>query len=890
MQKRLDKILKPRTIAVVGASNRPESVGYGVMKNMLNAGFGGIIYPVNLKEVAVQGVLAYQNIEAIPEQVDLAVICTPAPTVPAIVKSCGESGVGGLVVISAGFAEAGEKGKVLFKEIVDLARHYKMRMVGPNCLGVINPHMGVNASFAPKNALPGKLAFISQSGALLTSILDWSVDQQVGFSNFVSIGSMGDVDFADLIDYFGTDAQTSCILIYMESMKNPRKFLSAARSFSRNKPIIVLKAGRSAEGGQAALSHTGTLAGNDAVFDAAFQRAGIIRVDTVAQLFNMAQALAMQSLPRGNKLTIVTNAGGPGVLATDYLMRNGGRLSKLSEDTIKQLDSFLPSSWSGGNPVDVLGDAGQEKFEKAIVTCAKDPEVDGVLVILTPQSMTDPSAIAEAVVRASKLTGKTVLASWMGEKDVAPGRDILEAGVVANYRFPESAVDVFLRMGKYARDLELLFETPTAIPQGFEPDREMVRQIIEHAYQGNRLNLLEDEAKSLLQFYGIEVSKNKLCRTVEEALGFAEEIGFPVVLKISSPDILHKTDAGGVKLNIVTAEELQSTFQQILANAKAYKADAKIEGILVERMVKKGFELLLGAKKDPIFGPVVVFGRGGVEVELYKDTRMGLPPLNMALAARIIKGTKIYELLKGYRGMAGVNLKELHFLLCKFAYLIMDFPQIQEIDINPYVVDAKGGLALDARVILDPAYAEQETQPAGHLVIPAYPESYEKDVILNGGEALVFRPIRPEDEPMLLDMLEQVSDQSLYMRFFGFIPKITHHWMSRFTNIDYDREMAIVAEMNTGTQRKIVGVVRIIEDAWRESAEYSILIADEWHGKGLGNLLTDYILKIAQDRNLKKVNASVLASNSPMIHMFKRRDFAFERIDLEFFEVEKELT
>lgn len=889
MQNRLDRILKPRSIAIIGASNRPESVGYGVMKNMLNAGFGGIVYPVNLKETAVQGVLAYPSVEKIPEAVDLAVICTPAKTVPTIVKSCGEKGVGGLIVISAGFAEAGESGQVLFKEIKALAAQYKMRLVGPNCLGMINPRLGVNASFAPKMALPGNLALISQSGALLTSILDWSVDQQVGFSHFVSIGSMADVDFADLIDYFGTDPQTSCILIYMESMKNPRKFLSAARAFSRNKPIIVLKAGRSAEGSQAALSHTGTLAGNDAVFDAAFQRAGVIRVDTVAQLFNMAQAVAMQPLPRGNRLAVVTNAGGPGVLATDYLMENGGQLAKLSDATMAKLDTFLPPSWSKGNPVDVLGDADHTKYEQAIKVCAKDPGVDGVLVVLTPQSMTDPTTIAQAVVRASKETKKTVLASWMGEKDVTPGREILEDGSVANYRYPESAVDVFLRMTKYARDLELLFETPPAIPEDFKPDREAVQELIDQTYVAGRPSLMESEAKSLLQYYGIDVSRNRICATEQEALDFAAEIGYPVVMKIASPDILHKTDAGGVKLNIRTEDELKSTYQQILDNAKAYDEKARIEGILVEPMVKKGYELLLGAKKDPIFGPVVVFGRGGVEVELYKDTRMGLPPLNMALAAQIVKGTKIYSLLKGYRGMPGVDLKDIYFLLCKFAYLISDFPQISEVDINPYVVDAKGGVALDARIILDPGYADQESPSRNHLVISPYPKRYVRRETLSTGEEIMLRPIKPEDEPLLLDMLEKVSDESLYMRFFGFIPKITHNWMTRYTNIDYDREMAIIAEYNDGKKTHIIGVVRIIEDAWRESAEYSVLIADKWQGKGLGNMLTDYIMEIARERDLKKMVASVLASNEPMIHMFKKRGFDFERHDMESFEVSMEL-
>jgi acetyltransferase len=885
MQNQLDKLLKARTIAIIGASNRVGSVGHGVMKNMLKAGFGGVIYPVNIKESAVQGVLAYASINQVPESVDLAVICTPAASVPAIVEDCGQMHVGGLVIISAGFAEAGETGKQLYQQVLHSAQKYKMRIIGPNCLGVINPRLGINASFAPKMALPGKLALISQSGALLTSILDWSVEQRVGFSYYVSIGSMMDVDFAALIDYFGMDPHTSSILIYMESMKDARKFMSAARAISRYKPIIVLKAGRSAEGGQAALSHTGTLAGNDAVFDAAFQRAGVIRVDTVAQLFNMAQAVAMQPRPSGKRLAIVTNAGGPGVLATDYLISNGGALAKLSTETMTQLEQGLPAAWSHGNPVDVLGDADAEKYALAIKTCLKDPAVDGLLVILTPQSMTDPAAIATAVAEVAKKSKKPVLASWMGEADVNEGREILEHGSVPNYRYPESAVDVFLRMYRYTSDLELLYETPSAIPEGFTADKAAAQQIIDQAYEEDRTSLMESEAKKLLGSYGIEVSRNCVCTDEAAAIAFANEVGYPVVLKIASPDILHKTEAGGVKLNIRTEQELKSTFQQIIDNARQYNPDARIEGVLVERMINKGYELLIGAKKDPVFGPVVVFGRGGIAVEIYKDTRMGLPPLNMALAARIVQDTQVYQLLKGFRGLPGVDLNELYFLLIKFAYLIMDFPQISEIDINPYVLDSKGGVALDARVLLEPL----SEKPVPHLVISPYPQQWVKPVTLKKGGGATLRPIRSEDEPTMFRFLEGVSSESMYMRFFGFVPQFTHNLMTRFVNIDYDREMAIVATIEKEGQEEIIGVVRIIEDAWRETAEYSILISDHWHGQGLGNLLTDYILEIARARKINKIVATVLSSNSAMIHIFQRRGFEFDRTEVGSYEVELDL-
>lgn len=886
MQKQLSKILKPTTIAIIGASNRKGSVGNGVMKNMLNAGYTGVIYPVNNQEKAVQGVLAYSSIANIPAKIDLAVICTPASTVTELVEECGQAGVGGLVIISAGFADGGADGQGLYDDILAKAKHYKMRVVGPNCLGIINPRLGVNASFAPKMALPGKLALISQSGALLSSILDWSVDQRVGFSYFVSLGSMMDVDFAALIDYFGSDAHTSCILIYMESMKDARRFMSAARAISRYKPIIVLKSGRSEAGSKATFSHTGTLAGNDAVFDAAFQRAGIIRVDTVAQLFNMAQAVAMQPRPVDNKIAIITNAGGPGVLATDYLIRNGGRLAELSESTVQKIGEKLPHNWSKGNPIDLLGDADAEKYEHALAICSRAPEVDGILVILTPQSMTDPEAIAKVIVAVAIKTQKPVLASWMGELDVKEGREILEAGSVANYRYPESAVDVFLRMYRYTKDLELLYDTPPDTPEDFVPDKAAAQEIIARAYAENRTVLMESQAKTLLSHYHIDVSRNKVCANEEDAIAFAHEIGYPVVLKIASSDIVHKTDAGGVKLNIRTDSELRNTFRQIIENAKQFNPEALIEGILVERMVKKGYELLIGAKTDPDFGPVVVFGRGGIAVEVYKDTRMGLPPLNMALAARMVENTQIYQLLKGFRGMPGIRLDELYYILIKFAYLVMDFPEIQEIDINPYVVDEKGGIALDARVMLSPADAEKKPR----LVISPYPQQWVRTMKLKKGEEAVFRPIRPEDEPAMFRFLEGVSSESMYMRFFGFVPRFTHNLMTRFVNIDYDREMAIVAEVEQKGLKKIIGVVRIIEDAWRETAEYSILISDHWHGQGLGNLLTDYILEIGRSRNINKIVATVLASNKAMIHIFQRRGFSFDRVDLESFEVELELN
>lgn len=887
MRRQLEKIFRPKSMAIIGASNTQGTVGYGIMRNMLDAGFGGILYPVNLRHHAVMGVRAYPNMADVPETIDLAIICTPAPTVPGIVEECGQAGVGGLVIISGGFAEANEEGAAMQETIRKTARQYQMRVIGPNCLGFINPHLGINACFASRNALPGRLALISQSAAMLTSILDWSVVQSVGFSQIVSLGGMMDIDVADLIDYFGSDAQTSCILIYLEGLRDAPRFMSAARAFARNKPIIVLKAGRSKEGAQATLSHTASLAGEDAVYDAAFRRAGIIRVDTVAQLFHMAQAVAMQPLPRANRLAIITNAGGPGILATDYLVQHGGELSALSQKTIAYLDPQLPECWSKSNPVDILEAADRTRYEEALKACVRDPEVDGVLVILTPQSLNDPADVARGIVALSRKTQKPVLASWMGEADVTEGREILEAGSVPNYRYPESAVDAFLRMYHYRHDLELLYETPPAIPEAFRPDREQANALIEQAYAENRMVLNESEAKQLLACYGISVGENHICTSEEEAVQFAEQLGYPVVLKVSSPDIPHKTEAGAVKLNLWSAEQVQSAFRQIQDNVAAFAPSAHLDGILVERMVRKGFELLLGARKDSVFGPTVIFGQGGVGVEIFKDTNMGLPPLNMALARRIIRNTRIFPLLKGYRGLEGIDLDELAFILIKFSYLLMDFPHIQEVDINPYVVDHKGGLALDAHIVLDTDVQEPPRRRYQHLAISPYPgHLYSRQVTVSDGTQVQLRPIRPEDEPGMKHMLKDVSNDSLYMRFFGYIPKITHAWMTRFTHIDYDREIAIVAETTHLPKPELMGVVRIIEDAWGETAEYSILVSDKWQGLGLGSILTDYILDIAHERGIRKVVASVLPGNSAMVHMFDARGFTIDRSDMEVYDVE----
>lgn len=871
MVHQLEKIFKPESIAAIGASDQQESVGHALIKNLLEGSYSGKVYAVNPGHPTIRGLKSYRSVLDIDDDIDLAVIATPARVVPTVVEECGQAGVGGLVILSAGFKEAGAAGKAMYEEILRIARKYKMRVVGPNCLGFINPTIGLNASFASEMALPGKIAFLSQSGALCTGILDWSIDQSVGFSYFVSIGSMVDVGFADLIDYFGTDPHTSSILIYMESLKDPRRFMSAARDFARNKPIILLKSGRSEAGAKATLSHTGSLAGNDAVYRAAFQRAGILQVDTVQQLFDLTQAIAMQPLPQGNRLAIVTNAGGPGVLATDFLTSNGGKLAALSEVTMERLNAALPSHWSHNNPVDVLGDADEKKYRAAIQACDEDDQVDAILAMLAPQDITDPALIAQTLV--DTVENKPILACWMGESDVQAGREILERGGIPNYRYPESAVDVFLKMYYYSRNLEYLYETPPNVPESVNFEKKAAQELVRKIWTSGRYQLTEPEAKELMSYYGITIPLGKLVQTAAEAAGFSAKIGFPVVMKIASPDIGHKTDVGGVVLHINSKVAAEEAFNKIMTGARHYRPEAKLEGVWVEKMIDKKYELLIGAKKDPVFGPVVVFGSGGVLVELYKDTSMGLPPLNMTLARRIIENTKVYQLLKGYRGMPGVQLETVQFLLVKFAYLLMDLPEIREIDINPFAIDETGGLALDAHVVLDEDFVPDPQQPYSHLVISPYPTQYRKEFVMKNGQTAILRPIRPEDEPLEAAMFDHVSEQSLYYRFFSYSFEVSHKSLIRFTNIDYDREMAIVAILEEEGEEKMVGVVRVISDAWNETAEYAILVADPWQQQGLGGAMTDFILDITRERGIKKLQAEVLSVNEVMSHMLRKRGF-----------------
>ena len=875
----LDKIFKPKTIAVIGASDKKESVGYSLMDNLINSEYDGIVYPVNIKRDKVHSIKAYNSVKDIPDQVDLAIIATPAKSVSQVMLECGESGVSGAVIISAGFKEVGRAGEKMMLEILKIARKYDMRIIGPNCLGFMRPDSHLNATFASTVALPGKLAFISQSGALGTAILDWSIKNNVGFRYFVSVGSMVDISFADLIDYFGEDPEVSSILIYMESLKDARHFMSAARAFSRQKPIIVLKSGRSEAGSIAAKSHTGAITGNDAIFDAAFERAGIIRVDTVVGLFHTAKSLAMQPRPRGPRMAVITNAGGPGIIATDALVYSGGETAKLEKNTISQLDKFLPAAWSRNNPIDILGDATAEHYQKSMEIVLKDKNVDSVLIILTPQSMTDPTAVAKSLTELAKGSQKTILAAWMGGYAVAKGREVLEKGNIPVYRQPEDAINCFMNIVSYSRNLESLYETPATIPHAFNPKIKANRELLDNIIKSGRDILTEAEAKEFIANYEIPIAKSAIAKTKKQAEVMAKKIGFPVVMKILSPDILHKTDVNGVKLNINSKIEAGKAFDNIMAGVRAKEPDALLNGVFIEAMVKKRYEILIGCKKDLIFGPAIVFGMGGVAVEVFKDTRIGLPPLNMALAHKMIKDTRVYKLLKGYRGMPGVDITAIQFLLYKFAYLVSDFPEIKEIDINPFAVDEHGGIVLDAKVILDKAVIGKKIKPYSHLVISPYPKEHISKFTMKNKKKVMIRPIRPEDEPMEAELFKTFSKETERHRFFGPIKEISHELLERYTQIDYAREMALIAEMKIKNQKKMIGVVRLIGDPYGRKAEFAIVVGDPWQGLGLGKHFSDLILKIAKDRGYRKVFAKYYKDNKIMEHIFKQHDFKISDFD-----------
>jgi acetyltransferase len=880
-RQQLDAIFRPETVAVIGATERPGSVGRTIMWNLVSSPFGGTVFPVNARRPSVLGIKAYTSISEVPARVELAVIVSPAPTVPGIIRECAEAGVEGAVIISAGFRETGPEGAELERQVLEEARRGKMRIVGPNCLGVMKPPTGLNATFAGSIARPGNVALLSQSGALLTAILDQSFMDNVRFSALVSVGSMMDVGWGDLIYYLGDDPDTKSIVIYMESVGDARSFLSAAREVALTKPIIVIKAGRTEAAGKAAASHTGSLTGSDEVLDAAFSRSGVLRVDEISELFGMAEVFGKQPRPGGPRLTILTNAGGPAVLATDALIGNGGELTEISRETMDALNDFLPAPWSHGNPVDVLGDADPERYAKTLETAEGDPQSDGLLVILTPQDMTDPTATAERLAPYANGTSKPVLASWMGGPAVAAGESILNGAGIPTFDYPDTAARAFTNMWKYTYNLRSIYETPEPA-QDEGADRDRVEEIMDHVRDSGRTILTEFEAKQVLAAYGIPTVRTEVARSPDEAVKLADRLGYPVVLKLDSETITHKTDVGGVRLNLQDSGEVRRAYEEMETSITENYGPEDFGGAAVQRMVSlDGYELIVGSSPDPQFGPVMLFGSGGSLVEVYRDRALALPPLTTTLARRMMERTSIFEALGGVRGRAPVDIGSLEKLLVRTSQLVVEQPWIKELDINPLLASPERLIALDARIVLHDPETQEEDLP--RTAIRPYPTQYVSREELRDGTPVTIRPIRPEDEPLMVKFHETLSEQSVYMRYFHMMKldqRTAHERLTRICFIDYDREMALVAEHTdpeTG-EREIMGVSRLSRHgAVPEEAEVSVLVSDRFQRRGIGTLLLNRILEVGRAEDLNRITAEILFDNHAMQHISRELGFHLRR-------------
>jgi len=876
----LNRIFNPKRIAVVGASDREGSIGAKIFSNLTGAGYKGEVFPVNPFRQTVQGLPAYPSISKIPCKIDLAVIATPAHTVPQVAEECGKAGVAGVIIISAGLKETCDDGANLEKQLLEHQKKYGMRIIGPNSLGVIRPKINLYATFADKKASPGKIAFISQSAALCASALDWASEAQVGFSAVVSTGSILDVDLGDLIDYFGIDAQTRSIVLYVESIKDGRKFMSAARGSARTKPIVLVKAGRFKESSEAALSHSGSLGGEDSVYDAAFRRAGVVRVEAIRDLFNCAEALAMQPNPTNPNLTIITNAGGPAIMATDHLIARDGKLSKLSNETVQALKSVLPSYCSIANPIDIYEEATPTRFKNVMEICLKDPNSSGFLVIYTHQGATKPVALAKTLLDIAKQTRKPILTALMSEDESCwKARRILQRNGIPSFTASEEAVSTFMYMYNYTQNLELLYQTPEALPVE-QPDSTFLKGILREAFREGRKILTLPESMRFLEAYKIPTVKTLVAQTPEEAITASSELGYPVVLKALSPQVSHKSKIGGVVLNVCSQWETKAFFGEIANRVKNYSRAAEFQGVTVQPMIReKGHELIIGSKKDAQFGSTILFGTGGTAAELFKDVSIGFPPLNQTLARRLIEDTAIYKHVTSMGHPFNVALIE--EILAKFSQLVTDFPEIKEIDINPLIVTEKNAVAVDARIVIE--WDRMMREVADHQdkrLIASYPKKYVADRRLKNGTQVLLHPVKPEDENRFNEFLKSLSVETMRFRFFEIIKEMSHEMLTRYCNLDYDREIAVVAELQDGN-KPIIGAVRLILEPGGKSGEFAVLVGDKLQGLGLGSKLMDLLVEIGKDMRVDKIYGYVSVNNYKMLQLCKKKGFRVETFDEE---------
>jgi acetyltransferase len=871
----LTKMFNPRTIALIGASDEPGSIGRWILENLLLKRDRSI-FPVNPNRETLFDIPVFRSFTNIPEKIDLAIIATPAPTVPALVEECGKAGAEGALIVSAGFREAGPVGELREREIVELKKRYSMRIMGPNSLGLMRPHLGLNATSLASNPVPGNIAFISQSGGFGRALIEWGIETHLGLSFFASLGSMIDIDFGDLIDFLGYDPHTRSIMVYMEKdIGDVRKFISAARGFARNKPIVLLMPARVDDGSRKPQSHTGHLATSDRVYDAVFKRVGVVRVKTVTDLFNTAGVLDSQHLPKGPRLLVVTNAEGVGVMAVNTLHELGGKSARLAVETQEKLEGLLPAPWRHGTPLDLRRDADVSRYEDVLRICLEDQGVDGTLVIFTPQGAARPDDLARAVVRLAGQTWKPIITAWMGGRETQEGREILFAHDIPTYDTPEEAVKTYLYMYNYERNLEILHETPADMNVDSAPPKNTLKALVRKALSEGRTVLTEEESKRFLFNYRIPAVKSRVAGDPDQAVRAAKAGGYPAALKIVSPEISYKSDAGGVVLGIRSDEELRDEYAKMVHRVHAYCPECTITGVTVQKMIEKiDYEVILGAKKDEDFGTVILFGMGGIGVQIYRDFSIGLPPLNQTLARKLMEETRVYRLLQGYRGKPPADLQALEQVILSFSNLIIDFPEIAEMDINPIAFSDGEAFALDARIVLDPHYANGASSHP-HLVISPYPTKYIVHWRLSDMDVLL-RPIRPEDEPLEHEMLTSLSEKTLKQRFFQTIRQITHEMHVRFCNIDYEREIAIVAEIREGEKRRIIGIGRLIIEPDLKKGEFAVVVHDRFQGRGLGYKLVDMVIGIGQEKGLGEIYGFVLSENSRMINMCIKLGCAIE--------------
>ncbi|MEN9596281.1 MAG: hypothetical protein RL236_715 [Pseudomonadota bacterium] len=873
----LNCFFTPKSVAIVGASERPESVGYRLLLNMQEAEFKGGLYPVNNKREEILGLKAYPDLNSVPEDLDLVVISTPAPTVPSVMRQCGEKGVNSVIIITAGFGELGEEGKRLQQEVLDIAHRYGIRLIGPNCLGVARPSGFLNATFGDGTIQDGNLALLSQSGAVCTAILDWAKSQDIGFSTVVSMGGAADIDFGEVLDYLATDTKTTGILMYVEGIRDARRFLSGLKAAARLKPVILIKSGRHEAGIKAAMSHTGAMVGGDNVFDAAIERAGVVRAYSISELFSAARVLANNYEVTQDRLAIITNAGGPGVMSTDRAEDVGIKMAELSDDSLHALNAVLPVHWSHANPVDILGDATSERYKQSLEVCLNDENIDGVLVILTPQAMTNPTEIAECIIEGAKHSKKPVLAAWTGGAKVEEGRALFANSNVAHFNTPEVAVDAFGFLANYAQNQILLKQIPSPSAERVAPDVKGARLIIERVLAEGRDVLTAQESKAILAAFHIPVNQTIKVTSAKDAMIAAQTLRFPVVLKINMPEFSHKSDIGGVRLNIGSVEDIARNFTEMEHAIQSKYPEIKEVGMTVEAMFKSDSsrELMIGVVRDPVFGPAISFGLGGTMVEILKDNAVALPPLNAYMVEQMIAKTKAAKYIDQFRNLPPANKQALVDVLLNISEMVSELPEILELDINPLIVDAHGAIAVDARI---KAQTSHQLSRYAHMAIHPYPHELTQHYLAANGANVTIRPIRPEDAKMETDFVNRLSEKTKYFRFHQGLQELTPEMLVRFTQIDYDREMAFVALTEDSNMPNELGVGRYSVNPDGHSVEFAIVVADDCQRLGIGSKLMKTLMQTAKAKGMLSFEAEVLKDNEPTLEMVKKLGFSIEMI------------